>query len=414
MGQIGNIVLIGLAFGVTVFVHEAGHFLAARLSGMAVHEFSMGFGRPLLFSFRRGETQYSFRLWPFLSYVRVAGMEPGDDHPQGFNTKPRIAQAFVLVIGCIMNFLLGAAIFVVIGAVLGRPTGVTRTIDRVLPGDPAAVVGIRPGDTLVGIGDQTDLTLDRIQQAIQTSAGKPLVVDVDRGGRIIRFTITPKKVGVPQMLATSPTAKGAIEEKFADEARERRGEGTKKRGAEAAKGQAVAKSIAPDKSEGVAKRGQTKIVVVYRDVGRIGVVFRVEVARMGIWRSVSAGFRETLLMVRMLVDYLFMAASGRAQLALQGPVGVVHTLYEEAQTGWRSFLSTAAALTVGIGFLNLLPIPPLDGSRIVITAIEAIRRKPIDKQKENLVHLVGFALLLALVAILTYQDILTILKTGGG
>jgi regulator of sigma E protease len=383
---------------------------------MAVYEFSMGFGRPLLFWFKRGETQYSFRLWPFLSYVRVAGMEPGDDHPQGFNTKPRIAQAFVLVIGCVMNFLLGAVIFIVIGAVLGRPIGVTRTIDRVLPREPAAVAGLRAGDTLVGIGEERDLSLDEIQHAIQTSAGKPLVIDVDRAGRLMAFTVTPKKVSMQQLLMTSETAKGAIESKYA-EAPKGRGVGkSSSRGIDESKSRGIEKprSREVEKPATFAKRGQTKVVMAYRDVGRIGVVFHVEVARMGVWRSVSGGFRETFMMVRMLVDYLFAAATGRAQLALQGPVGVAHTLYEEARTGWRSFLSTAAALTVGIGFLNLLPIPPLDGSRIVITAIEAIRRKPIDKRKENLVHLIGFALLLALAAVLTYKDILSIMKAGGG
>src|SRR5512136_1830371 len=76
---------IALVFGIIIFVHEAGHFIMARLAGMAVYEFSLGFGRPLLLWFRRGETQYSVRLWPFISYVRIAGMEPGDDHPRGFD-----------------------------------------------------------------------------------------------------------------------------------------------------------------------------------------------------------------------------------------------------------------------------------------------------------------------------------------
>jgi regulator of sigma E protease len=414
VGQLGNIIAIGLAFGVTVFVHEAGHFLAARLSGMAVHEFSIGFGRPLLFWVKRGDTQYSFRLWPFFSYVRVAGMDPGDEHPRGFNKKSRAAQAFVLVVGCVMNFLLGAAIFIVIGAVLGRPVAVTRTIDRVLAGEPAAKAGIRAGDTLVGVGKQTGLSLDDIQQAIQTSAGKPIVIDVERAGRLMSFAATPRKVSVQQMLVTSGTAKGAIESKFVEAPKTAAAMKRVREGSSAEKGMRAGTPGTATKSGAFVKRGETKIVVAYRDVGRIGVVFRLEVARMGIWRSVAAGFRETFAMVRMLVDYLAAAITGRAQLVLQGPVGVVHTLYEEAQTGWRSFLSTAAALTVGIGFLNLLPIPPLDGSRIVITAIEAIRRKPIDKRKENLIHLIGFALLLTLVAVLTYKDILSIVRMGGG
>ena len=93
---------------------------------------------------------------------------------------------------------------------------------------------------------------------------------------------------------------------------------------------------------------------------------------------------------------------------------MVHQLYNEVRISWSSFFTTAAALTIGIGFLNLLPIPPLDGSRLVITAVEAIRRRPFDKRKEVIVHLVGFALLLMLVVVLTYADILRILRFGGG
>lgn len=344
----------------TVFVHEAGHFIAARLSGMAVHEFSIGFGRPLLFWFRRGMTQYSFRLWPFFSYVRIAGMEPGDEHPQGFGEKSRLAQAFVLVLGCIMNFFLGVAIFIFIGAVLGQPVGVTNTIDRVMVGSPAEAAGLKVGDTLLGYAGHIGQKHEDIQKYIQTNPGKPIVLEIDRAGQRMSITLTPKETSIRELQPVGKAKKGEIQ--------------------------------------------PTKLV--YRKVGRIGIVFRAEMKKMGVWRSIRDGFLQTYDMVRVLIIYLYAVVAGKMPLMLEGPVGVAHTLYEEVQTGWISFLGTSAALTVGIGFLNLMPIPPLDGSRLVIIGVEAIRRKPIDKRKENLVHLIGFALLLALVAVLTYKDIL--------
>ncbi len=145
-----DVVAIALVFGLIVFVHEAGHFITARLAGMAVHEFSLGFGRPLLFSFKRGETQYSLRLWPFISYVRIAGMEPDDEHPQGFDKKPRWARAIVLVAGCVMNFALAVIIFIAIGLIFGKSIE-PYTIAGVMPDSPAAAVGFQKGDHIVGL-----------------------------------------------------------------------------------------------------------------------------------------------------------------------------------------------------------------------------------------------------------------------
>ena len=364
MDRVWHVIAIGLAFGMTVFVHEAGHFIAARLSGMAVHEFSIGFGRPLLFWLRRGETQYSFRLWPFFSYVRIAGMDPGDEHPRGFGTKSRLAQAFVLVLGCIMNFLLAVAIFIFIGAVLGQPVGVTNTVDRVLAGGPAEAAGMEVGDKILGFGERVGLEHKDIQEFIQQHPDQAIVLEIERAGRRMSVTVTPKEVTVRELQPVGKATKNAELQKSK---------------------------------------------LVYRKIGRIGIVFRARVERIGVWRSVREGFGQTYAMVRLLIVYLYAVIAGKMPLLLEGPVGVAHTLYEEVQTGWISFLGTSAALTVGIGFLNLMPIPPLDGSRLVIIGVEAIRRRPIDKRKENLVHLVGFGLLLALVVVLTYNDILRLI-----
>jgi regulator of sigma E protease len=352
-----EILAIALAFGVTVFVHEAGHFVGARLCGMAVYEFSIGFGRPLLFWFRRGDTQYSFRLWPFFSYVRIAGMEPGDDHPAGFDKKNRLAQAFVLVLGCLMNFLLGVAIFIFIGVAIGKFVGVSPTIERVMPGTVAAKHGLLAGDRLIGYSGRTNLPLEEIQAAIQSRVEKPITLEIDRHGEHLSVPLTTEKAMVPEM----------------------------------------------------DKKGLT-----YRAIGRIGIIFEKRTERMGIRESVTSGFVATYQMTKLLVVYLYAVMGRKMPLVLMGPVGVVHQMYQDVKVSWEGFLATAAALTVGLGFLNLLPIPPLDGSRLLITGLEAIRRKPFDKRKEVVVHLVGFALLLVLVVVLTYSDILRIVKLGGG
>jgi regulator of sigma E protease len=132
---------------------------------------------------------------------------------------------------------------------------------------------------------------------------------------------------------------------------------------------------------------------------------------MGIGESVVAGFAQGYEIIK--ISIVFLPATIMGKMPVMGPVGVVHQLYSDVQISWSGFLFTAAALTIGLGFLNLMPIPPLDGSRLLITGLEAIRRKPFDKRKETIVHLVGFALLLGLVVVLTYKDILRIIKFGG-
>jgi len=345
---------IALAFGLIVLFHEAGHFFAARLSGMAVHEFSIGFGRPLLFWLKRGETQYSFRLWPFFSFVRVAGMEPGDEHPRGFNRKSRLAQAFVLVMGCLMNFVLAVGIYIVMGTVVGLPVPEPRVLE-VMPDTPAARAGLLPGDELLGVGGKTGLSVDEIREAIQEHPGKPLELEIEREGEARTISITP-------MVEDAYELKGLRIQKV--------------------------------------------------PIGLIGIRFDFTRKQAGMGESIVLGFRQTIGMIQLQAAGLVGMFTRTVPADVMGPVGVVHIMYGEARSGWPEFLSMFAMIAVAIGFLNLLPIPPLDGSRLVIVAIEAIRRKPFDKQKESLVHLIGFGLLLALVVVLTYKDILRIV-TGG-
>jgi len=347
-----RILATGLAFGLVVFVHELGHFLAARLAGMAVHEFSIGFGRPLLFWFRRRDTQYSFRLWPFFSYVRVAGMEPEDDHPQGFYKKSRPAQASVLVIGSVMNFLLAVAIFIVMGAAIGMPVSV-NTMERVFEDSPAARAGLMPGDRIVGVAGRVNLSVPQIREAIQASPEKPMVLEIERAGARRSITVTPR-------LEEGWEIKGIKLKKIR--------------------------------------------------FGLIGVQFGYRMEPMGWGQSVIHGFVGTYEMIVGQMALLIGVLGKTVPAEFVGPVGIANVMYKEAKESWWQFLNLFAILTAAVGFINLLPIPPLDGSRLVIVGIEGIRRRPFDKRKELVVHLVGFLLFLFLAVVIAYKDVLRILS----
>jgi regulator of sigma E protease len=349
-----SVVAILLAFGLIVLFHEAGHFLAARASGMAVYEFSIGFGRPLLFWFKRGQTQYSFRLWPFISYVRVAGMEPGDDHPQGFHRKSRFAQAFVLATGSLMNFVLAIGIYIFMGAAMGLPVP-DNMVEKIMPDTPAASAGIQPGDRLIGINGKLDLSLEDIQKQIRGSPGTAIDLEIEREGERLTIEITP-------MTETGYDLK--------------------------------------------------RLRLTQVPLGVLGVYFHTSRQRKSIGESVVLGFTSTIGMIQLQAAGLLGMLARTVPPEAKGPVGVVHIMYGEARSGWLNFLFIFAAITVAIGFLNLLPVPPLDGSRLVIVALEGIRRKPFDKQKESIVHVIGLGLFLVLVVLLTYRDIVAIVTQG--
>ncbi len=219
---------------------------------------------------------------------------------------------------------------------------------------PAERAGIEPGDRLMGLDGKRDMELQEIVEAIRDRPERRIVVELERDGRPLSLSLVTARV----------------------------------------------MDWGPDGKRNV-------------PIGRIGVIFEKQVERLAIGASVKSGFTRTYAMVSMLIHDLFeMIRTGRGPV-LVGPIGVVSIMYEDAGVDWSSFLFTFAAVTISIGFLNLLPMPPLDGSRLVIVAIEAIRRRPFDKRKEFVVHLIGFALLLALFVVLTYQDILKLVVEGG-
>ena len=351
MDAVIRILAIGLAFGLTVFVHELGHFLSARLAGMVVYEFSIGFGRPLLFWFKRGDTQYSFRLWPFFSYVRIAGMEADDDHPQGFGKKRRSAQAIVLCMGSVMNFLLAVGIFVVMGTTIGRAVSENR-IDQVMDKSPAKEAGLLAGDWIVGANGKATRSVATIREVITGSPGKLVVLDIERGGKRQAVPITPRA-------ETEYDVRGLKARKVS--------------------------------------------------VGRIGIVFAYHLQPMGVGESVKDGFLFIYDMVHVQIAGLVGMLQKTVPAEFIGPVGMAGMLYSQAKAGWSGFLWTFALFTTAICFLNLLPIPPLDGSRLAILAVEGIRGKPFDQKKVFVLHLVGLALFLGLAVIIAYKDIIRLL-----
>lgn len=178
-------------FGLLIFFHELGHFTIAKLAGIKVHEFSLGFG-PKVIGFPRGETVYNLRLLPLGGFVRMAGMDPDEeDDVRGFNKKTVSQRIGVILAGPLMNFFLAIVLLAFIFMVQGLPSPTTR-VDKLVPGQPAEQAGIKPGDRIVAIDGNKIKTWEEISDKISSSAGARVNLLIQRDGRDLQVTLIPE------------------------------------------------------------------------------------------------------------------------------------------------------------------------------------------------------------------------------
>lgn len=332
-------------FGMIIFFHELGHFLVAKLVGVKVYEFSMGFG-PKLLSFSKGETFYNLRALPIGGFVRMAGMDPNqqgdeEDDERGFNKKTVGQRIKIIFAGPVMNFLLAVFLMAVIFFFQGIPVPSQSTrIGDVIPGFPAAKAGIVAGDKIVAINGVRVDNWEELVKFIYERPEEKIVISVVRGEAEYQFEV----------------------ETVRDE-------------------------------EGL---------------GKIGIYQARDFEKIGLLQSLVLGVEWTGRITFMILEFLSKMVFGQIPADLGGPVRVVSEIGKAAQMGLFFLLQLAAFLNVNIGLFNLLPIPALDGSRILFLVWEKLRGRPVDPVKENFIHLVGFGLLLLLMVIITYNDILQV------
>lgn len=336
-------------FGLLVFIHELGHFAVAKYFDIRVHEFAIGFG-PVLAGFDRGETRYNLRLIPLGGFVRMAGMEDGDqEEPRGFAKKSVGARAAVIAAGPIMNFVLASLLFSAFLFLVGteqvqvpRLGAVPATCQAVVAGQsvaspcPAYAAGLRPGDLIKSINGTPIGTWDDILATIGASDGKPISVVVQRDSEQREFRIQPLRN--------------------------------------------------PDN----------------RWVVGIGA----EVRRESPGRALVQGPVMTVRTLGEMVVGLTAMVTGQVKPQLAGPVGITRTIAEQASRGWANLLFLTAYLSINLGLFNLLPIPALDGSRLVFMGVELVRGRGVEPQRENMVHFVGFLILVGLMLFITYGEVI--------
>jgi len=340
-----------------VFVHELGHFVAAKRAGVKVEEF--GFGYPLpnglltITLFKRGETTYTLNPIPFGGFVRMAG-EEDPNIERSLASKSKLVRVGVLSAGSVMNILLGI-VFFSLCFMLGWPEPIefdNAIIESVASGSPAEQAGLKIGDIVIRADNEYIDNPDELVAYTRNKPNQEMLLVVKRGGQILEVRVTPRL-----------------------------------------------------DSEGVSRIG-VRIIPAVTKIGLKTYPFGGATLR-GLERTIGViafTFYIPVLVIRGLLPIEMarpIGPAGIAQLASQA-------VQQSVETGWWfPILNLMALLSTGLAVANLLPLPGLDGGRILFVIVEAIRGKRIDPEKEGAVHLIGIAFLVTLLLFITYQDITT-------
>lgn len=346
-----TIVLFILILGLIVLVHEGGHFLFAKLTGVHVYEFSIGMG-PLLFKkIAKDKTQYSIRAIPIGGYVSLAGEEISEEERkktkgQNLQDKTVFQRFLVMFMGVGNNFIFAFLVLLLMALIYGAPSTVPR-ISGVTEGYPAMEVGIEQGDVVTSINGHKITFLDDISLYLAVeNLSKPVTFEVTKTtGEKASYTLTPQKV----------------------------------------------------KDE----KGNDKYA--------IGIVLKAE-QEHGIINSISYAFKEEIAIFKQMFVVLGNLFTGGVKVnQLSGPVGIISIVDQTKKVGAAAILSLTALLSVNVGVINLLPFPAFDGGRILFLVIEKIKGSPVDAKLENTIHTIGFALLILLMIYVTWNDITRII-----
>ncbi|MFH2136092.1 MAG: RIP metalloprotease RseP [Patescibacteria group bacterium] len=351
-----TIIVFILILGLLVFVHELGHFVAARKSGVKVEEFGFGFP-PRIFGIKRGETIYSLNWIPLGGFVKIKG-EDGENREEedSFAHKKIWRRMVILAAGVLMNFIL-AAVLLSIGFMVGLPqvingeNGYAKVRDakvqvvQILENMPAAEAGLEPGDAILEIDGQKIEDVEAMQNYLAGKIDTPVKFALERNGQKIEKEISPTFL--------IETGRGGV------------GVGLLKTGI-----------VSYPWYLAVWKGAESAVLFT----GEVAVAFYELIKNLIVTQKVS-------------VD-------------LSGPVGIAVLTGQVARMGIIYLLQFTALLSINLAVINFLPFPALDGGRILFLIIEKIRRKPVSQKIENLVHNIGFGLLMLLVLLVTYRDVI--------
>jgi regulator of sigma E protease len=364
-GLVGYVVPFLFVLTVVVFFHELGHFLMARLCGIKVLVFSIGFGPEIAGFNDRYGTRWKISAVPLGGYVKFFGDDNAASVPDqaaaramtdaerkdSFMFQPVGSRAAVVAAGPIANFVLAIAIFAAIFMTVGKQTTSAR-VDTVQPASAAEVAGFKPGDLVTAINGEKIESFSDMQRIVSISAGETLSIDVDRGGAPITLKATPQLKELKDNFGNVHRL-GVL---------------------------GISRSMSPGD---------------------------IKTEKAGPLRAVVMGAQETWFVVDRTLAYISGVFVGReAADQLGGPIRIAQVSGQVATAGFTALIHLTAVLSVSIGLLNLFPIPLLDGGHLLFYAIETIRGRPLSERAQEVGFRIGLAIVVMLMIFATFNDIL--------
>ena len=344
-----SIVAAVIGLGVLIVIHEFGHFLFAKLFGVGVVTFSVGFG-PKLWVKKKGETEYALSAFPLGGYVKMVGEDPDEevqavDVQRSFAHKPLLQRMAIVAAGPGFNLLLAVFLLMIVFIFYGVPVLSTQ-VGGVEPGSPADRAGISKGDRIVAVNGQPVTEWEELSRAIKESQGRPLGLQIRRDSQETQVTVQPMK-----------------------------------------------------------REGRT-IFGEKKEEWMIGIGSQVSIEKgkpgLAIWKAIQQTYDYAKLTLVALYKMLVGEVSPRN---LGGPILIAQMAGQQAQEGVGNFLGFLAVLSINLGVLNLLPIPVLDGGHLLFFLVEAVIGKPVAVRHREVAQQVGIFLLMLLMIYAFYNDI---------
>jgi regulator of sigma E protease len=370
-GLAGYLVPFLFVLTIVVFFHELGHFLVARLCGIKILTFSIGFGPEIVGFYDRYGTRWKISAVPLGGYVKFFGDDNAASVPDheaaaamteaekavSFVHQKVAPRAAVVVAGPVANFILAIAIFAGIFMIVGKQTTSAR-VDTVVPNSAAQAAGFKPGDLVVAIDGEKIDSFSDMQRVVSVSAGEPLNIEVERGGVHVTLKATPQLKELKDNFGNNHRL-GVL---------------------------GISRSMAPGD---------------------------IKTQKLGPLEAVVAGAQETWFVVDRTFAYIGGIFTGREDAKeLGGPLRIAQVSGQVATAGFVALIHLTAVLSISIGLLNLFPIPLLDGGHLLFYAVEAIRGKPLSERAQEVGFRIGLAIVVMLMIFATFNDIKGIFFLG--
>jgi regulator of sigma E protease len=351
-----TLLAFAVVLGVLIFFHEFGHFLIARLFGVGVEKFSLGFG-PRLIGKKIGRTDYRISAIPLGGYVKMVGEEPGEevapaDIPISFTHKHVLKRMCIVAAGPFFNILLTVIIFFSIFLISGLFI-LKASVGEVREGSPAFAAGLKPGDEITAIDGMPISNWKEMTESIAASNGKTLAINVKRSGTDLVFQVTPELIPAKNIF-----------------------------------GEDIKRYII-----GISSGGEFYT------------------RKLGPFQAMAESIRQTYSIIELMVVTIGkMITGGISTDTIGGPIMIAKMAGDEAKTGIENLIFFIALISVNLAIINLLPIPILDGGHLLFFFIEAIQRRPVNLRVREIAQQVGLFIIILLVILVFYNDISRIIK----